>query len=143
MALSGVGVNQNPSTLNKWLAANKGYDSKHAYVWASINPFGITYEGQVGNSILKLNLDVGYIVIINVDKGAHWVLATGYSGNTIYVQDSLHTTIKSYDISQIVSGHNAVYKVPNTLPEHVLNKYDEILRISHRKQKKNLEVDDE
>ena len=141
MGLSGIGVNQNPSTLNKWLAANKGYDTKHQYVWASVNPLGVSYSGQVGNSILRINLDVGYLVIINVEKGAHWVLATGYSGNTIFVRDSLHTTIQSYDMTQIVSGHNAVYKVPNSLPEHVLNKYDDVLNISHQKEKKNLEAE--
>ena len=124
MGLAGIGINHTPSTLNKWLTDNKGYDSKHQYVWASVNPLGAPYQGQVGNSILRLNLDVGYIVIINVDHGAHWVLATGYTGNTIYVRDSLHTTVKSYDMSQIVTGHNAIYKVPNSLPEHVLNKYD-------------------
>jgi len=124
MGLSGIGANQNPSTLNEWLATHKGFDSKHNFVWASVNPLGTVYEGQVGNSILRLNLDVGYVVIINVDKGAHWVLATGYSGNTIYVRDSLHTSVTSYEMSQIVSPHNAIYKVANTLPEWVLNKYD-------------------
>ena len=115
MGLAGIGQNQNPSTLNTWLKGHKGYDSKNNFVWASINALGVTYEGQVSNAILKLNIDVGYLVLINVNKGAHWALATGYSGNTIYAHDSLHTDIKSYDLSQIVSGHNAVYKVPNSL----------------------------
>ena len=73
---------------------------------------------------MKMNLDVGYVVLINVDKGAHWVLATGYSGNTIYVKDSLHTTTTKYDISQVVSGRNAVYKVPNALPKSFVDKMD-------------------
>ena len=73
---------------------------------------------------MKLNIDVGYLVIVNVNKGTHWALATGYTGNTIYVNDSLHPEIKSYDLSQIVSGHNAVYKVPNTLPLKLLDRYD-------------------
>jgi len=49
---------------------------------------------------------------MNVNKGAHWVLATGYSGNTFFVNDSLYTTKKSYDLSEIVSGNNGIYKVP-------------------------------
>ena len=38
----------------------------------------MTYEGQVPNSLIRLNLDVGYVVIIAVNKGPHYVLATGY-----------------------------------------------------------------
>lgn len=85
---------------------------------------------MVSNTLLKLNLDVGYLVIINVNKGAHWVLATGYTGNTIHVKDSLHPEITSYDLSQLVPSHNAVYKVPNTLPQAIIEKYDEIIQIS-------------
>ena len=124
MALSGTGHNMNPSTLNAWLKKNKGFDSKNQYVWASINSLGLSYEGMVSNAIMKMNLDVGYVVLINVDKGAHWVLATGYSGNTIYVKDSLHTTTTKYDISQVVSGRNAVYKVPNALRKSFVDKMD-------------------
>ena len=65
------------------------------------------------NTLLRINLDVGYLVIINVNKGQHWVLATGYNGNTIYVVDSLNLNVKSYDISAVVSGNSGVYKVPN------------------------------
>jgi len=68
---------------------------------------------------LRINLDVGYVVIINVKKGAHWVLATGYSGNTIYVKDSLYD-VTSYDISEVVTGQSGVYKVPDVLSLPVL-----------------------
>ena len=78
MALAGTGHNFNPSTLNTWLKNNKGYANKDDYVWASINSFGLTFEGKVPNSLIRINLDVGYVVIINVKKGAHWVLATSY-----------------------------------------------------------------
>ena len=135
MGLAAIGQNQNPSTLNTWLKGHKGYDSKNNFVWTSVNALGVTYEGQVSNAILKLNIDVGYLVIVNVNKGAHWALATGYSGNTIFVKDSLHPEIQSYDISQIVSGHNAVYKVPNTLSLGFIDRYDEILRMRRNKLK--------
>ena len=114
IGLSGIGANQNPSTLNAWLKNNKGYVNKDDFVWASINSFGLTFEGKIPNSLLRLNLDVGYLVMINVNKGAHWVLATGYSGNTIFVVDSLYLNVKSYDISAVVSGNSGVYKVPNS-----------------------------
>ncbi len=114
IGLSGIGANQNPSTLNAWLKNNKGYVNKDDFVWASINSFGLAFEGKIPNSLLRLNLDVGYLVMINVNKGAHWVLATGYSGNSISVVDSLYLNVKSYDISAVVSGNSGVYKVPNS-----------------------------
>jgi hypothetical protein len=114
IGLSGLGLNQNPSTLNTWLKNNKGYVNKDDFVWASINSFGVVFEGKIPNTLLKLNLDVGYLVIINVNKGQHWVLATGYSGNTLNVVDSLYLNVKTYDISAVVSGNSGVYKVPTT-----------------------------
>ncbi len=114
IGLSGVGVNQNPSTLNTWLKNNKGYVNKDDFVWASINAFGVTFEGKIPNSLVRINIDVGYLVIINVNKGAHWVLATGFNGNTIFVMDSLNLNVKSYDISAVVNGNSGVYKVVAT-----------------------------
>lgn len=43
IGLSGIGINQNPSTLNKWLMSNKGYVNKDDFVWASINSFGVIF----------------------------------------------------------------------------------------------------
>jgi hypothetical protein len=43
MALTGTGHNFNPSTMNTWLKANKGYANKDDFVWASINTFGLTF----------------------------------------------------------------------------------------------------
>jgi hypothetical protein len=131
IGLSGVGVNQNPSTLNTWLKNNKGYVNKDDFVWASINSFGVLFEGKIPNSLLKMNLDVGYLVIINVNKGQHWVLATGYSGSTIFVVDSLNLNVKSYDISAVVGGNSGVYKVPNafTLPVMINDLERKYLRV--------------
>jgi hypothetical protein len=47
---------------------------------------------------------------MNVHNGGHWVLATGYSGNSIHVNDPGYTTT-AYDLSQIVDGQNVVYAV--------------------------------
>jgi len=70
---------------------------------------------MVPNSLIKLNLDVGYIVIMQINKGPHYVLATGYTGNTISVNDPLYPATKAYDISTVVAGKTAIYKVPVTL----------------------------
>lgn len=51
------------------------------------------------------------MVVLNVHNGNHYVLATGYSGSTIFVNDPGHSTTGSYDLSEIVDGQNVVYVV--------------------------------
>jgi ABC-type bacteriocin/lantibiotic exporter with double-glycine peptidase domain len=63
-------------------------------------------------------LDTGSVVICNVHNGGHWVLATGYSGDTIYVNDPGFSTT-SYTLNEIVNGQNAVYKVTASFEERV------------------------
>jgi hypothetical protein len=55
-------------------------------------------------------LDKGKVVICNVHNGGHWVLAHGYSGDNILVNDPGFSTT-SYTLSQIVNGQNGVYRV--------------------------------
>jgi len=74
------------------------------------------YEGTVPNSLVRINIDVGYIVILNVLKGSHYVLATGFKDNTIFVNDPLHTSTKSYDLGSVVNGKTVIYKVPVSFP---------------------------
>lgn len=112
MALQGQGINHNPSTLNTWLKNNKGYVNKDDFVWASLNALGWTFEGKIPNALVRINIDVGYVVILSVLKGSHWVLATGYKDTNIFVNDPLHLTTKSYDLSAITSGGTGIYKVP-------------------------------
>lgn len=46
MALNGTGgITYNPSTLNTWLNANKGYVQQDLFVWAAINPLGVKFVG--------------------------------------------------------------------------------------------------
>ena len=115
MALTSLGQTYTPQTLNAWLKSHKGYIHTDEFVWNATNPLNMVYQGKVPNALVRINIDVGYIVIINVNKGSHWVLATGFKETTIYVQDSLHTTTKSYDLSAVYSGHTAIYKVPISL----------------------------
>lgn len=110
MALQGTGHSFNPSTLNKWLISNGGYASGNLFVWASINKLGLTFQGFVANSAIKSNLDQNKIVILNVHNGGHWVLATGYSGDSIRVNDPGYATT-AYSLSEIVPGNNGVYTV--------------------------------
>ena len=103
MALAGTGQNYNPKTLNQWLKGHGGYVSGDLFVFASINPLGLTFEGKVGNSQIKAKLDQGRVVICNVHNGGHWVLAHSYSGDNIKVNDPGYST-SSYTLSQIVNG---------------------------------------
>lgn len=112
MGLSGTGHSYNPSTLNTWLKGHGGYVSGNLFVWGSINAIGLTFEGKVANSQIKAKLDAGKVVICNVHNGGHWVLAHGYSGDNILVNDPGYSTT-SYTLSQIVDGQNGIYHAGN------------------------------
>ena len=55
-------------------------------------------------------MDAGNIVICNVHNGGHWVLATEYEGDKIFVNDPGYS-VDYYNISDIVNGHNGIYKI--------------------------------
>jgi ABC-type bacteriocin/lantibiotic exporter with double-glycine peptidase domain len=113
MALKGTGHDFNPSTLNTWLKSHGGYVSGDLFVWASINSLGLTFQGKFANSQIKAKLDQGYVVICNVHNGGHWVLAYGYNGDNILVNDPGYSTT-SYTLSQIVEGQNGVYALTSS-----------------------------
>ena len=110
MALAGTGKNYNPSTLNTWLKGHGGYASGNLFVWGSISPLGLSFQGFIGNSNIASSLSAGNVVILNVHNGGHWVLATSMSGSTIYVNDPGYSTT-SYTLSQIVAGNTGSYRV--------------------------------
>jgi hypothetical protein len=64
----------------------------------------------VSNSQIKTYLDAGNVVILNVHNGGHWVLAYGYNGDNILVNDPGYN-VASYALSQIVDGQNGIYTV--------------------------------
>lgn len=97
MALKGNGYDYNPRMLNNWLRANDGY-SGNDIVWGAVNSIGLKYEGKIGAGLVKNRLDQNKIVIINVNGRGHWVLAYGYSRNSIKVNDPLFARA-SYSIS--------------------------------------------
>lgn len=115
MGLAGIGKNFNPGTLNDWLKAHGGYASGNLIIWGSITSLGLSFKGKVANSAIKSNLDAGHVVVCNVHNGGHWVLAHGYNGNNILVNDPGYTTT-AYDINSIVNGQNVVYGVVGSEP---------------------------
>ena len=119
MALAGTGHSYNPDTLNNWLKANGGYVSGDLFVWTAIGKLGLNYHGKIANSEIKAHLDKGYVVICNVHNGGHWVLAHGYSGDNILVNDPGFDT-SSYSLSGIVNGNTAIYS-GNGIPTIINN----------------------
>jgi hypothetical protein len=102
MALKALGnIYSTPDVLNYWLTLNGGYVGGDNFVWGSVNGIGMVYRGKISNSQIKINLDRGNIVILNVRNGGHWVLATGYNGDTIFVNDPGYP-VNAYALYQIV-----------------------------------------
>lgn len=122
MALAGtVKPDITPAILNRWLTQNGGYVSGDLFVWSAINTFGLTFQAKVANSQIKPNLDKGNVVICNVHNGKHWVLAYGYNGDNILINDPNYTT-PSYTLAEIVDGQNGVYTVRSGAYYNLLDK---------------------
>ena len=121
MALTGVGITHTPSTLNKWLTYHGGYAEYDLLEWSAVNALGLTFQGKFPNSEIKSKLDQGNIVLCNVHNGRHWVLAYGYNGDNILINDPNYTT-PSYTLSEIVDGQNGVYAVKSGSYQNLLGK---------------------
>ena len=85
------GQQSNPKTLNAFLKSNGGY-SGNLFIWGSVGRFGVTYEGQPSDKTAIRNaICANKVVILNVNNGGHWVLATGFNGDTFNVNDPGYT----------------------------------------------------
>lgn len=86
MYLTARGHNENPGTLNAWLNQHGGYVGGDELVWASVNAFGISFQGQehVSESVAAQGVAACHGLIANVRSGSHWVLLTGYQGNGVF-----------------------------------------------------------
>lgn len=113
MALNGLGKkingqDSNPKTLNAFLLANGGYYG-NLFVWGAVSRFGLTYLGQPSNKQeIKNYVCQNYVVILNVNNGGHWVLATGVNGDTFTVNDPGFSRT-TYSASEV--GVAGVYRV--------------------------------
>ena len=92
MGMAGAGKTINgqtatPQTLNSYLKGHGGYQG-NLFVWGAVEKFGLKYEGQTSNkSTIRSNICANKVVILNVKNGGHWVLATGFDGETFKVND--------------------------------------------------------
>lgn len=110
MALAGSGkkisgATVTPGNLNGWLKSHHGY-SGNLFMWGSVSSFGFTYKGQFSSYGGWLS-DSHNVVILNVNHGGHWVLATSLSGSTFHVNDPGYSK-STYSKSEVV--HYAVFR---------------------------------
>ena len=78
------GKTANPGTLNEFLRANGGYQG-NLFVWGAVSRFGLSYQGQPTSATdIKNHICANRVVILNVNNGGHWVLATGYDDASGY-----------------------------------------------------------
>ena len=103
MAGAGKTVNgqtATPDTLNTYLRANGGY-SGNLFMYGAVAKFGLSYEGQSsGRAAIQAAICANKIVILNVNGGGHWVLATGYNDNAYTVNDSGFSK-SSYSLGEV------------------------------------------
>jgi hypothetical protein len=113
MALNGLGksVNgqsANPGTLNSFLKSNGGY-SGNLFMWGAVSRYGLRYEGQpTSSSSIKSAICANKVVILNVNHGGHWVLATGVTSSGYTVNDPGFSR-SSYTFGEVVRA--GVYAV--------------------------------
>ena len=99
MALSGIGKEYNPSTLNTWLKGHGGYTTKgEKFFEGSVTPLGLKFAAKIANKDIASSIASDNVVILNVLNGAHWVLATSMNGDTINVNDPAYKRT-SYKLS--------------------------------------------
>ncbi len=108
MGMAGAGKNINgarptPATLNQFLLANKGYTGI-GYMWRAVERFGMVWEGWSNNkAVINAALCANKIVILHVNGGRHWVLATGFTDNVYQVQDAGYNR-GTYTAGEVVSS---------------------------------------
>ncbi|CAM6001792.1 unnamed protein product [Sphagnum balticum] len=133
MALAAIGKGYNPGTLNTWLKGHGGYVSGDLFVWGSVSSLGLSYVGKVADGQIGSNVNANNVVVINVHGGAHWVLVTSVSGNTLNVNDPGFNT-NSYTISEIVSGNSGLYRVSGSFLGIMIDELEFLLNVNNRRE---------
>ncbi|MEL7590934.1 MAG: C39 family peptidase [Anaerolineaceae bacterium] len=107
MVFKYFGISTNPGSINQWLKANGGYAAGCLINWstaANLSPAKLTFVARVTTqdwARLRYEISSGYPVILEVPfpNGQHFVVATGYSGDTVFINDPYYpsrTTLDSY-----------------------------------------------
>jgi hypothetical protein len=106
MALAGKGQTiegalANPGSFNRWLKANGGYQG-NSYVWSTVHWFGLNFKGYFSDVTSYAN-QPRTVVVLNVNNGGHWVLATGYANGAFSVLDPGYNR-SSYSRGEVVDA---------------------------------------
>ena len=105
------GAAANPGTFNTWLKGHGGYVSGNLYVWGAVQPLGLSFVGfSSSDADIKSHFDQGHAVILNVNKGGHYVLMTGHSASGYSVNDPGFNK-SSYTNAEVVKA--GIYKRPS------------------------------
>jgi len=111
--LAGIGIKvngavPNPSNMNAWLKAHQGFTGDD-YMWYSIGALGLKFLGKDSNHSHAVNyLNQGKFVILNVNNGHHYVLATGVTSTGFTVMDPGFSRT-SYSFTEVVTS--AIYSL--------------------------------
>jgi len=107
LAGAGVRINgqlPNPSTMNAWLKAHRGF-IRDDFIWGSIGPLGFRFLGKVtGQSQITQALRSGKYVILCVNHGHHYVLATGVTNGGYTVMDPALGGKPVYKFGEVVNA---------------------------------------
>ena len=103
------GVQSSCESLNRFLKNEGGYYG-NLLIWGVVDKLKVTaYEGQIsGTANIQAAIRKNKIVVLLVNNGRHWVLATGFNGNTFTVNDSGYDRT-TYSADEVDVA--AVYKV--------------------------------
>lgn len=149
MVFNHYGVDTNPQDMNNWLIGHSGYVDGCDVDWETAIGRGqgtVTWEGLLGTNLntIKNELNNGYPVIARVKPappatGSHYIVITGYSGNTFYINDpwgGVETTVNdayrpignpATSIKAILLYHGPVIQITDqSLSPAVINIGDEL-----------------
>ena len=113
LAAKGIRINgqpANPHTLNQYLKTHGGYAGDNI-VWGAVRGLGPKYQGQITNKNQMVNdFKSGKSLILNVQGGGHWVLATGVTDKGFTVMNPGRSNPKDrnfYSFGEVVRA--AIY----------------------------------
>ena len=117
MALTGIGNTYTPKTLNQYYTNNNYYQNGNHIDWTKVNGLGLIYQQIIWGGNLPTYLTSNKIGICNVRGGAHWVLCTSVSGNTVYVKDPYYN-VSTYQIADVTQA--VIYRKSGHIPMRYL-----------------------
>ena len=93
----------NPYLINEYLMSNNLY-YKDYFDYSSVSEFGLVFRGQYSDiKTIKDGICSNKVVILSVNKGRNFVLASGFLDGIFYVNDPQYTK-NSYREEEIVFG---------------------------------------